>query len=470
VILKQHYLGCLSHASYLVADEASKTAAVVDPRRDVDEYLAEARRLGLDVRHVVLTHFHADFVSGHIELREKTGAEIVLGWKASAEYPFRAVREGDEIVLGPNVRLRVLETPGHTPEAISLVVHDRARGDAPQAVLTGDTLFVGDVGRPDLLASQGMAASDLAGMLHASLGKLRALPDETLVYPAHGAGSMCGKNLGSETYSTIGAQRRTNPMLREMPRAEFVSLVTADQPQAPGYFAYDAELNRRARPTLDDALARELRPLSLDDVLAARDADTQVLDVREPAAFAAGHLPGSVNVGLSGKYATWAGTLLDRERPIVLVAEAGREREAAVRLGRIGFDQVRGYLEGGTSALAARADLLATAERVDPLDAQRLLESAPETAVIDVRTAAEWRGGHVPGAKNVPLDRLSSRLDEVPRDRPLLLHCQSGYRSSTAASLLRRAGYSRLTDLAGGMNAWRLAGLPAPTDEAAARS
>ena len=466
MILKQHYLGCLSHASYLVGDPKSRVAAVVDPRRDVDEYLAEAARAGLEIRHVILTHFHADFVSGHLELREKTGAEIVLGRAAKAEYPFRAVGEGDEIALGPDVRLRVLETPGHTPEGISLLVFDRAGpagADVPAAVLTGDTLFVGDVGRPDLLASAGMAAADLASLLHTSIGKLRALPDATVVYPAHGAGSMCGKNLSSETFSTIGAQKRTNPMLRDMPRAEFVARVTADQPEAPAYFAYDAELNRRARPTLEATLRRERAPLPLERVLAERDAGAQVLDVREPDAFAAGHLPGSVNVGLSGKFATWAGTVLDRDRPIVVVAEPGREEEAALRLGRIGFDHVLGHLDGGPAALRARPDVVAASVRLDPADALRAIEAQPDTVVLDVRTPAEHRAGRVPGARHVPLSRLRSRLEEVPRDRPVVVHCQSGYRSSIAASLLRRAGFSHVTDVAGGMSAWQLAGLPVET-------
>jgi rhodanese-related sulfurtransferase len=332
-------------------------------------------------------------------------------------------------------------------------------------VFTGDTLFVGDVGRPDLLASEGTPADDLAGMLHASIARLRELPDSTLVYPAHGPGSMCGKSLGPETSSTIGVQRRANPMMRPMPKAEFVRLVTADQPDAPGYFSYDVAMNRRAHPTLEAALSRELRPMAVAAVLAARDGGATVLDVREPAAFSAGHLEGSVNIGLSGRFASWAGTLLDREKPIVLVADPGREAEAALRLGRIGFDHVVGFLEGGPAAFASRPDAVRRAARVDPEGACRLLEDDASTVVLDVRTPAEWRAARVRDSVNLPLQRLLANPSDVPRGRPILVHCQSGYRSSIAASLLRRAGVSAIADLAGGMNAWQVAQLPVVTED-----
>jgi glyoxylase-like metal-dependent hydrolase (beta-lactamase superfamily II)/rhodanese-related sulfurtransferase len=461
VILRQYYLGCLSQASYLVGDETTGEAAVVDPRRDVDEVLADAESAGLRVRHAILTHFHADFVSGHLEVRERTGAEVVLGRRARAEYPFRAVADGDEIRLG-SVRLRVMETPGHTPESICLLVFDErdaSGGTRPHAVLTGDTLFCGDVGRPDLLVSEGVPASALAEDLHASVSRLLALPDETLVYPAHGAGSLCGKRLSSETYSTIGAQRRSNAMLRPMPREAFVAAVSADPPPMPAYFAHDATENRRARETLDATLARSRRALPLAEVLRLRDDGTQVLDVREPPAFARGHLAGSVNVGLSGRFASWAGTLLDPRRAVVLVADPGREREAAMRLGRIGLDDVAGWLDGGAAALGARPDLVARTERLDAAQAERALRERPDLTVIDVRTPAEHGAARIEGARNVPLDRLAWAIDGLPAG-PLLVQCQSGYRSSMAASVLHAAGRTDVSDLAGGLNAWALAGLP----------
>ena len=364
MVLKQYYLGCLAHASYLIADEASGSAAVVDPQRDVEQYLEDADRLGCRIGHVFLTHFHADFVAGHLELREREGVSIHLGARASAEYPFSAMADGDTVALG-NVRLTVLETPGHSPESISILVSDPDQDVDPFAVLTGDTLFIGDVGRPDLRAALGWSAEELAGMLYDSLHcKLARLPGETLVYPAHGAGSLCGKSLSTDTVSTIGVQRAYNYALAPMSRERFIETVTADLPDAPAYFTYDAVLNARERPTLEQALERELRPLTLEQTLALLSAGAQLLDTRDGAKFEGAHLKGSVNVGLGGSYATWCGTLLDPERPIVLIAEPGRELEAATRLGRIAFDTIAGYLAGGMEALAGEPDLIDRIERI----------------------------------------------------------------------------------------------------------
>ncbi len=350
MILKQYYLGCLSQASYLIGDEATRTAVVVDPRRDVEEYLEDAAEAGLRIEHVILTHFHADFVAGHLELRECTGARIHLGARATAEYEFSPLADGDVLEFG-QVRLKILATPGHTPEAISVLVFDLAKDrEHPQAVLTGDTLFIGDVGRPDLMASVGASAQDLAGQLYDSVHRLLQLPDDTLVYPGHGAGSACGKNLSSETVSTIGAQRRDNCSLQPMSKESFVKLVTTDQPKAPSYFGYDAQLNRRERSTLEAALSREQTALTLDAVLRAQRDGAQVLDVRDPDDYAASHLAGSTNISLKSRFASWAGALLTPARPIVIVAAPGSEPEAAVRLGRIGFDNVLGYLAGGVDA------------------------------------------------------------------------------------------------------------------------
>jgi glyoxylase-like metal-dependent hydrolase (beta-lactamase superfamily II)/rhodanese-related sulfurtransferase len=459
MILKQYYLGCLAHASYLIGDEASHTAAVVDPQRDVGQYLEDAQQMGLRIRHVFLTHFHADFIAGHLEMRHRTGAQIYLGAQAQAEYAFMPLHDGESLEFGA-VRLTILETPGHTPEGISILVYDLAKDERhPQAALTGDTLFIGDVGRPDLLASIGMSATELARMLYDSLQhKLLGLPDETLVYPAHGAGSMCGKHLSSETVSTIGVQRRYNYALQPMSQEAFIELVTADQPEAPAYFGYDAMLNRRERPTLEETLERGLIPLALDEVLRLQNAGAQVLDVRAPADFEGAHLVDSLNIGLGGKFATWAGTLLDREHPIIIIAEPGREQEAAMRLGRIGFDHTAGYLNGGMQALDLRPDLVRRTERMTAATLAELFTSAAPPGVLDVRTAREWQETHIEGSLNIPLHHLKERMHEVPRRRPLVVHCQTGYRSSIAVSLLKRYGVQEVADLVGGIAAWEKTG------------
>lgn len=459
MILQQFYLKCLAHASYVIADEETRTATVVDPQRDIEQYLAFARVHQLRITHVVLTHLHADFIAGHLELRDQVGARIYLGAAAKAEYPFTPLKTGDAIEMG-HVRLEALETPGHTPESICVVVFDRSVSTTiPHAVLSGDTLFVGDVGRPDLHGLRGWSADVLARRLYHSLhDRLLALPDTSLVYPAHGAGSLCGKALGTETFSTIGEQRRVNYALQPMNEAQFVAMVTADQPDAPEYFGYDAVLNARERPTLDDTLARELKPLTLDHVLTLQTDGAQLLDTRDPADFAAAHLKGSLNVGLAGQYATWAGSILDPTRPVVVIAAAGDERESEMRLGRIGFDNVAGYLDRGMLALEDRPDLTETTMRLSPAVARDALDAGAVTAV-DVRMPSEYESRFIPGALHVPLSRLSSRTDELPADRPLLLFCTGGYRSSIAASLLQARGFD-VRELAGGLAAWEQAGLP----------
>jgi glyoxylase-like metal-dependent hydrolase (beta-lactamase superfamily II)/rhodanese-related sulfurtransferase len=461
MILRQFYLNCLAHASYLVGDEHAGVAAVVDPQRDVEQYVSYAREHGVRITHVFLTHLHADFLAGHLELRDRTGAIICLGAKASAEYPYLALQDHDAIDLG-RVRIEALETPGHTPESISLLVFDLDRSPThPHAVLTGDTLFVGDVGRPDLRAALGWSAASLGSLLYDSLRtKLLTLPDDSLVYPAHGAGSLCGKALGTETFSTMGEQRQSNYALQPMGRDAFVELVTADQPDAPAYFVYDAVLNAREHPTLDQALAAGLRPLPLGDVLERQRAGAQVVDTREPANFAAAHLTGSLNIGLGGQYATWAGTMLEPRRAIVIIAEPGREQESAIRLGRIGFDSVVGYLEEGLHSLESRPELMASTERVSPaVAAERLLSSDPPQ-VVDVRSPREYGAKHIAGSVNVPLNHLAERVQELPADGSFLVHCAGGYRSSIGASLLLQRGVSRVSELAGGVAAWEAAGLP----------
>ena len=461
MILKQYYLGCLAHASYLLGDEVSSTAIIVDPQRDIEQYLTDAANFGLQIRHVFLTHFHADFVAGHLELRDHCGATIHLGSRARAEYAFVAMKDGDSLEF-PGLRLQVLETPGHTIESISILVFDLHQDPArPYGVLTGDTLFIGDVGRPDLRASLGWTASDLGGRLFDSLhDRLLPLQDETLVYPAHGAGSLCGKQLSSDTVSSLGEQRRLNYALQPMTKGEFIRLVTADQPDAPPYFTYDAILNTRERVTLDENLERVLHPVDLAEVVQLGEAGAQILDVRDPAEYAKGHLVGSLNIGLGGSYATWAGTVLDRSGPIVIIAEPGREQEAALRLGRIGFDYVKGYLRGGMEALAGRPDLVWPTKRVTAAVIAEELAATDPPLLLDVRSPREWATRHIEGSVNIPLNHLQERLAEIPRDRHLALHCAGGYRSSIAVGILHQHGITDLIELAGGLAAWDAAKLP----------
>jgi hydroxyacylglutathione hydrolase len=466
VIFKQFYLNCLAHASYLIGDQATGTAAVVDPQRDVGRYLDFAAEHRLQIKHVFLTHLHADFVAGHLELRDRVAATIYLGAKAQAEYRFTPLADGNVVEFG-RVRLKTLETPGHTPESISLLVYDLDLGaNEPYAVLTGDTLFIGDVGRPDLRAALGWSAADLGALLFDSLqSKLLLLPDASLVYPAHGAGSLCGKAISKETVSTFGEQRRLNYALQPMSKQAFIELVTADQPEAPAYFVYDAVLNSKERPTLDEALERGLKPLELTRVLQLQAAGAQILDTREPEEFAAAHLAGSINIGLSGQYATWAGTILDREKSIVIISNPGRESESAVRLGRIGFDNVAGYLLDGMRSLESRPNLTVATERLSAALSAELLSSADAPQFLDVRTARERGQKQIDGSLSLPLNHLSERAHELPANRPLLVYCAGGYRSSIAASLLQRHGFAQVSEIAGGIAAWEAAKLPVRTEK-----
>ena len=453
---KQFYLGCLAHASYLVGSEGE--AAVVDPQRDVDQYIDEARSRGLTIKYVIETHLHADFVSGHRELAAKTGAEIVFGQRAGAEFSHRAVRDGDELRVG-KVVLRALETPGHTPEGISWLVIDTAVSDEPVKVLTGDTLFIGDVGRPDLVGSKGFTAEQMAGMLYDSLHKkLLVLPDAVEVYPAHGAGSACGRNISKETSSTIGEQRQTNYALRPMSREEFIKLMTSDLPEAPSYFSMDAEINRRGAGMLSDIEVPSLTP---QEVNVRMQQGALVLDVRESTAFANGHVPGSLNIGLKGSYAPWSGSLIKPEHRLILVADGKEEiDEAVMRLARVGLENVTGYLDGGILAWnAAGLELESTPQiSVAELYAQ-LNEDGRKLQVIDVRAPGEYESGHLPGAKNVPLPELERRVDkELDSSQPTAVVCAGGYRSAAAASLLQRHGFKELYNIIGGTSAWVSAG------------
>ena len=451
MIFTQYYLDCLSQASYLVADETTKIAAVVDPRRDVREYLEDAAAAGLDIRYVIETHFHADFLSGHLELAEATGAEIVYGAAANPAFPIRRVRDGERIELGrpgEGVVLEFLETPGHTPESISIVVWEHAGDPVPYGVLTGDTLFIGDVGRPDLLTSVGVSAEQLARQLYHSLyEKLLRLPDATRVYPAHGAGSACGKNLATETVSTIGEQRRTNYALAPMTVEQFVAVVTEGQSVPPDYFIFDAGLNKATRALYDESPPA---PMHLDEVLAAQRDGAVVIDTRDAASFAAGHLAGSINVGLDGRYAETVGAVVEPDTPVVLVCDPGAEQSAKLRLGRIGFDRVLGVLDGGAATLAAHPEVVERASRLTAAQLEERRRQVPGLQLVDVRQPAEHAVGMLPGALPLPLTQLRARTGELDLGAPIVVYCAGGYRSSVAASLLRAAGAVDVSDVLGG--------------------
>ncbi|MDN5716596.1 MAG: MBL fold metallo-hydrolase [Janibacter sp.] len=451
MILTQYYLSCLSHGSYLIADEGSRKAVVVDPRRDISDYLADARERDLDIVGVINTHVHADFVAGHLELAAATGAWIGYGPTAAerAEFQVRPLSQGDRIELGDEVTLEILETPGHTWESISVLVLEHGR---PDAVLTGDSLFIGGVGRPDLVVSDGSTPQSLAEAMYSTLHDvLLTLPDATKVMPAHGAGSSCGRGLSDELESTIGAQRATNPFAATMPVDEFVEMVTTGQPSAPPYFQVDAALNLRQRELLDPDEA--VVPFTPAEVRTAIEGGALVVDTRSPEDFGTGHLVGSLNVGLDGRFAETAGMVLDHgEDEILVLAEPGRHGEAALRLARIGFDTVIGHVAGGPAALAQVPDAVVSVERVEATGWGGL---ADQTVVLDVRNAGEREGGQlIPGAIHIPLAELARRHDELPGERPVLVYCAGGWRSSVAASLLRSRGHAEVSDLVGGYAAW----------------
>jgi hydroxyacylglutathione hydrolase len=452
MIFEQHYLDCLSQASYLIGDETTGRAVVVDPRRDIAPYLESAAEHGLTIELVIETHFHADFLSGHLELAEATGAEIGFGSRGRPEFAARALHDRERVSLG-DVTLEIRETPGHTPESISIVVYERPDDEIPYGVLTGDTLFIGDVGRPDLLASMGVTADDLARQLYESLHeKLLVLPDATRVYPAHGAGSACGKNLSTDTWSTIGDQRVANYAVQPMTCDEFVAVVTEGQPAAPGYFSFDARRNRERHDLFDpgDAPAS----LSLADALARVAEGAVLLDTRDVASFAAGHVFGAQNVGLDGRFAEYVGSVVRPDEEIVIVADPGTEIEARIRLARIGFDRVTGGLADPYVAFQDAPDAIAVSSRltVDALEERR--RAVSDLQIVDVRTPGEAALGTIDGALHIPLVRLRDRLDELDADRPTVVYCAGGYRSSIGSSLLRRSGFADVSDLVGGYEAW----------------
>lgn len=462
---KQFYLGCLAHASYLIGSEDE--AVVVDPQRDVDQYLDEAEAQGLKIKYVIETHLHADFVSGHRELASRTGAEIVFGSKAEAAFPHRAVNDGDEIRIG-KVVLRVMETPGHTPESISILVTDqeakRGRGEVenqPQKILTGDTLFVGDVGRPDLAGGKGYTPPMMASMMYDTLhNKLLKLPNETEVYPAHGAGSMCGKNMSKETWSTIGEQRKVNYALQPMSKEEFVRMMTAELPDSPAYFPKDAEINRTGAPALEEL---PKPPALSPDRVKELSQTSVILDVRSAADFGAAHLPGSMNIGLAGQFAIWAGCLIPLGTPIILVADSEEKAgEAVTRLARVGHESVKGYLAGGIDAWREAGFTVNSIPQISVNELnERISDSAP-LQILDVRRPGEYTSGHVPHAVTSPLLNLPKDVSnlKLKPELPTAIICAGGYRSSAASSILEQHGFTNLLNVTGGTSAWINAGLP----------
>jgi hydroxyacylglutathione hydrolase len=455
MIFEQHYLDCLSQASYFIGDESSKRAVVVDPRRDIAPYLESAEEHGLTVDLVIETHFHADFLSGHLELAAATGAEIAYGSVAETEFPSRKLADGERIGLG-EVALEIRHTPGHTPESISIVVYEHPDDEVPYGVLTGDTLFIGDVGRPDLLSSKGISSRELAGQLHDSLhNRLLTLPDETRVYPAHGAGSSCGKNLSTDTWSTIGAQRTGNYALAFDSRDDFIAAVTDGQTAPPAYFSYDAHLNRELRPILDERTPPPV--LTLAEVIRRQRGGAVVLDTRDPNEFAAGHLVGAVNVGLAGRYAEFAGGVIQPGAPIVLVTEPGMGLVAKNRLARIGFDSVVGSLDDPVTAFHDNPDEVTRSSRLDVAALAHALRTVDDLQLVDVRQPGETAAGIIEGATLIPLTRLNEKLATLDASKPTIVYCAGGFRSSIAASRMAAAGFGDVSDLLGGYSAWEAA-------------
>ncbi len=448
----QYYLDCLSHASYLVADETTGRAVVVDPQRDIAEYLADAEANGYTIELVIETHFHADFLSGHLELAEATGAKIVYSSVAETEFESMGVADGERYSLG-DVTLEFRHTPGHTPESMSIVVYEHAADEVPYGVLTGDALFIGDVGRPDLLASIGFTREELAEKLYDSLhDKLMTLPDATRVFPAHGAGSACGKNLSTELSSTMGEQKATNYALRAPDKATFMALVTEGQPPAPAYFVYNAVLNRKGRELLDETKMPEA--MTYEQVRDAMAGGAILVDGRGPEEFALGHLRGAINIGLEGRYAEFAGSVVPTDVDIVLFTEPGAELEAKTRLARIGFDRVIGYLENPFEAMFDHRDDVQMASRLTAQAFDERAAALSDLQIVDVRNPGEVEAGAIPHAVSIPVGQLPSRLDELDPAKPTVVYCAGGYRSSVAASLLRHNGFADVSDILGGYGAW----------------
>ena len=453
---KQFYLGCLAHASYYIGSE--KEAAVIDPQRDIKQYLDEADANGQKIKYVIETHSHADFVSGHIELAEKSGAEIVYGAKAKTEFPTHKVKDGDELTVG-KINLKFLETPGHTPEGITILAEDTEDASEPVKMFTGDTLFIGDVGRPDLVGSRGFTAEQMGAMLYDSIHeKILPLPDETEVYPAHGAGSLCGKSLSKETWSTLGQQRKINYALQPMSKEEFIKIVAADQPEVPAYFPISAAQNLQGSTSLED-LPKPTK-LSTGEI---ENFDGVVLDIRTGEEFGAAHVPNAINIGLGGQFASWAGTLITIGTAVAIVAENQEQvDEAFMRLARVGIETVKGFI--------LINDYTGATKQVEQVSVEQAKEATKDAGVqfVDVRRVAEHAAGHAPNTINLPLDSLAKEVGKLNPEKPTFVLCQSGYRSSLGTSILENAGFKEIYNVIGGTKAWMDAGLETEVSAGAA--
>ena len=455
VQVERFYLGCLAHASYMVG--SGGVATIIDPQRDVDIYLEEAERKGWKIEHIIETHVHADFVSGHRELAERTGARIYLGARSGAQFPHVAVKDGDEIEFG-RCRLRFLQTPGHTLESICVLMNDRGEPQRPAAVFTGDTLFVGDVGRPDL--SPIHTPQQLAAILYQSIHeKLLTLPDDTEIFPAHGAGSLCGRQMSSESSSTIGKQRQSNYALLARTSEEFVHLLTDNLPARPEYFAQDADLNRQGASRLSEL--PPLPALTASEVLRLQKEGAVVLDTRPAMQFAVAHVPGSVHIALTGQYASWAARILGLDTRLIIAGEdLDHVRESQMRLARVGVENLVGYLADGVAGWIKNGFELDYIPQITVQDFAELREQESDRiAVLDVREPGERAGGAIGNSLFIPLGKLTSRIEELNREKLLVVHCKGGYRSSIATSILRRAGFRDIANLTGGFDAWKAAGL-----------
>ncbi|MBX3150218.1 MBL fold metallo-hydrolase [Candidatus Obscuribacterales bacterium] len=462
MFFKQFFLACLAHASYMIGSEGE--ACVVDPQRDVDQYLETAEKEGLKIKYIIETHVHADFVGGHRELAEKTGAEIVFSKRAEASFAHRAVDDGDSIEFG-KVKLDILATPGHTPESICVLVTDKEQSDKPAMVLTGDTLFIGDVGRPDLVSAKGFSSEEMAGLLYDSLRqKLLKLDDQVLVYPAHGAGSLCGKNMSAERFSTIGQQRQFNYALKEMSKDDFIAMMCTDLPEVPAYFPTAVAKNREGAQSLDRL--SQPKPMNPQEVHEAMSRGHLVVDTRTNTLYGGGHVPGSINIGLGGQFASWAGALIPIGTPLILVVEEKEQiDEAITRLARAGHESVVGYLEGGIYAWIKSGHDTGETPQITIDQLKEKMAEVKDLQVIDVRRKGEYEAGHVPGAINIPLADLKRNLDKVDKRRPTAIICASGYRSSISTHILKSGGVAYLYNTVGGTNAWRTAGYEVVVEE-----
>lgn len=452
VEIHRYYLGCLAHASYLI--ESKGEAAVIDPQRDVDLYIKEADEFAVKIKHVILTHLHADFVSGHRELAERTGADVYLGAGSGASFAHREMNDANSVTFG-DATLEFRSTPGHTLESMSIVLKDATQRDRPRAVFTGDTLFIGDVGRPDLSPTH--TPQQLAELLYESLHKkLLTLPDETEVYPAHGAGSLCGRQMSHEASSTIGKQRVSNYALQAKSADEFVHLLTDHLPPRPEYFAREVELNKQGAAPLSEL--PELKGFRAPEVLKLQAEGAVVVDTRPAMQFAVAHVPGSLHIALTGQYASWAARILGLDARLIIVGEDEEHvRESQMRLARVGVENVAGYLEGGIAGWIKSGYELDYIPQISAQEFEELKAAEGDhVAVLDVREPSEFETGAIAGAKNVPLGELAKRAAELDAGKLWVVHCKGGYRSSIASSVLRRAGLRDIANLTGGYDAWQL--------------